>query len=131
MGLFGYVAAFALFSLLTLEGLNPSLTGDAEKGAAGFVGLIGSQFKFDTKPVLAFLPHLKFIPLIALSALVIKSIRLDSGSLRHLDQITYPHNQISHYHEPRQQQGPRRGCCKERPGVDLHTNHCGGSRLPD
>jgi hypothetical protein len=72
MGLFRYVAAFALLSLLTLEGLNPTLTAEAEKGAAGFIGLLANQFKFDAKPILAQLPNLRYVALVALGALIFK-----------------------------------------------------------
>lgn len=71
MGLFKSIATICVLGLLTVEGLNPTLSAAAEKNAAGFIGHLAAQFKFDAKAILGLLPFLRYIALGAFAALII------------------------------------------------------------
>ena len=73
MGLCSFLAVVAVCGIIALEGLNPNLWTEAERGATSFVTLVGSLAKVDVKPIIAQLPLLKYLALSAPLAILMRS----------------------------------------------------------
>ncbi len=71
MGLIGKLALLCFMSLIALEGLNPSLTAEANKNATKLLREVGKQYAFDVAQILPHLAHLRYLALSAPLILVI------------------------------------------------------------
>ena len=71
MGFLSLLVTVSIASLIAVEGLSSGFAAERIAPATQFIKEIGTSFKFDTKAVIALLPHLKVLAISALAVIVI------------------------------------------------------------